>query len=460
MPNAEKTTNQTLAVAVFCLIVVVGGLGALFSARFNATNRPDATDANSQSNDSARTFRFQVNGPSMVPTFYGDATWVNCRRCQRIDRVSDEFAHTLPRHRICAICGGSLAEQILEQQIADSGNASTQNDPPKNKVAFRSAGDIVEICELSAAEKAALKPGEIVAVQFNGQLRIKRIAALGGDEITTDDGRIRINGIRVEDALQESRPTVDHMPRLVVDEDDRQTISRWKAIDATTSGWRRSDAATWTCLPRSNASAGLPTAEAAWSDWLVYHHRNVYQSDRPSEVKDDYLFNVGTARRLNPADRLAITIDFETDDMPAPTSEAVGTARPETTLWQAAFWTSDGIVTGKCKPHGSISHTITFYDSLSVADDEDQPPVTERTPLAIRCSQSIAPIRVDTFVVSRFVEYRVRQSDRGDLANLRIPQGQAFVVGDNVPVSIDSRNWGPIAVDSIVGRVINPTIQE
>ena len=56
--------------------------------------------------------------------------------------------------------------------------------------------------------------------------------------------------------------------------------------------------------------------------------------------------------------------------------------------------------------------------------------------------------------VHRRVRYRLRRRDAVDRYPLTLPDGQWFVVGDNVPVSIDSRTYGPIAGDSILGIVI------
>ncbi len=40
----------------------------------------------------------------------------------------------------------------------------------------------------------------------------------------------------------------------------------------------------------------------------------------------------------------------------------------------------------------------------------------------------------------------------------RVPSGQVFVLGDNRPNSRDSRDFGPIPVTSIIGKVVYPTL--
>jgi len=74
----------------------------------------------------------------------------------------------------------------------------------------------------------------------------------------------------------------------------------------------------------------------------------------------------------------------------------------------------------------------------------------------------------DFVIVNRWA-YRRRGPVRGDLVVLRDPQkpdrflvkrvadaasgGALFVVGDNEPLSRDSRTFGPVARDRLVGRV-------
>ncbi len=52
-----------------------------------------------------------------------------------------------------------------------------------------------------------------------------------------------------------------------------------------------------------------------------------------------------------------------------------------------------------------------------------------------------------------FPEQRLWRGGSENFRPLRVPQGRVFVVGDNRDQSIDSRDWGPVEVAGIKGRV-------
>ena len=42
----------------------------------------------------------------------------------------------------------------------------------------------------------------------------------------------------------------------------------------------------------------------------------------------------------------------------------------------------------------------------------------------------------------------------GQVISLTVPPDHCFVLGDNGPVSVDSRDWGPVPMSAILGRAI------
>jgi hypothetical protein len=88
-------------------------------------------------------------------------------------------------------------------------------------------------------------------------------------------------------------------------------------------------------------------------------------------------------------------------------------------------------------------------------------PVSQRCPIALRFidrseaagAEQPIEIRLETLEVWRSLEYRLRKRDRRSIYPIRLADDEVFLVGDNVPVSIDSRNHGPIRRDQIMGRI-------
>ncbi|MGB7344157.1 MAG: S26 family signal peptidase [Pirellulaceae bacterium] len=433
MPDTKKTTSRSLPIRAFFIVILALMVGSLLlTAYWRYRDLAAQSDAR-KSEGTSPTYQFQVSGPSMVPSLYGPACPTVCQRCERSERVEAKFDQLLPRHRICSVCGGALKRVAL---------ASDETLVP---------GDIIQIRELSQAEKAKLKIGDVVAINHKAKLSVKRIAALPGDEITIKGQRILVNNQRLEDIVayrstsrKTARSTVP-IPTanwLVVDEDGRQFESRWKS-DGKSALWQQADQSTWTLQ-------GDTTGDDQWSDWLIYHHRNIYLQDQDGKaaigpVMDDDAFNLGLPRKLNEADRLAVAAEINH-------SRAV-------TL-QAAFWSADAIMVAKLQVSAEGKWHATYYDTKPIdKEQESQFPVTKASPIAIRFAGLKNQIQLKKLAVSRMVEFRLRSSDSDRFYPLRLKQGQAFMLGDNVTASEDSRQWGPIPIDHIVGKVINAKTQ-
>jgi type IV secretory pathway protease TraF len=279
------------------------------------------------------------------------------------------------------------------------------------------AADVVELKPLTAGA-TELARGDLVAIEWDSQLHVKRLAALPGDVVKLDGLRLTIDGKRFEDLLVDNKSPVD-LPRLLVDDDSRREVSRWSS-KASDSAWQRKDGGAWGWIRPS------------MSPWLIYHHKSVYDHDRPSRVWDDYQINVGIQRQLYGVDRL----------------EVDGTIRcPTTTTVMVAFWSGAGNVLATIPASDGQTLVVSYHAGVS-ADDL---PVTPEHPIAIRVAAG--PFTFESLKIQRLIEYRLRPHDDRDPYPLTVGPGQCFVLGDNVPVSVDSRDVGLVPISRIMSVV-------
>jgi type IV secretory pathway protease TraF len=380
----------------------------------------------------------------MVPTLLGENCPARCVRCKRIVRVSPLIDGVLERHRLCGICGG-LLQEISHQETSQprSSDAGAMQG---------GASDVVSVSPLDKAQRSQLKIGDVVAIDYQGTLRVKRIAALRGDVITVPRRRVCVNDMRLEDRIVSSVDANELLPaRLRVDQDDRQSKTRWVAYNPE-SAWERSEERQWLFRTGYDGAAESDIADhdvamgdvavgdvAIGGDWLVYHHRDVRNNEAVGRVLDDCQFNLSVSRRLVPVDRLAVVVNTDVS--------------VKATL-QAAFWTPSGLVVAQGDLNQAGTTLLGFHDAVPLKRSESESLVlTAVTPVAIRLQNANGQVRLNNLAVERFVEYRLRPSDDTSVYPLRINDGDVFVVGDNVPVSDDSRVWGALSLDDVVGRV-------
>ena len=381
-------------------------------------------------------FRVRVNGPSMVPTLLGQHFHGACPSCGRSEipidaTVVDEVPSIVP----CFLCGGATA---IDSEVVHQ-------------------GDLVLVEPI--ADSSQLSIGQLVAIDAkDGQsVRVKRIVALGGQEVGETGGRLLVDGQRIEDRLHELDSSL--VPRMLIADSSRTAAAkskpRWIASDRSDSTWQH-DRGHWS----------IDVTEE--SGWLVYHHVNVHEGGNASSVMDDYEYNASLLRKLNEVDRLHATAEFDAD-------------RP--CDLEFAYWTSRGIRTGTdardvaagieardvaaVRPAASAvgSHDARYFlsqrESEYVSRIESTiytPPVTRKSPIAVRiiATGESNSVRIRKLSVWKFVEYRLRRTDDRSRYPMRLASDEYFVVGDNVPVSIDSRDHGPIRRDQIIGIIKPP----
>lgn len=285
---------------------------------------------------------------------------------------------------------------------------------------------------LAGGSTPAGRIGDLVATEHWGRLTVKRLLASPG--MVVDLHRPAGDG-------QAPRLTVDGtfpdeidgfaVPRLPVDFDARREDSRWTATPESTA-WRRVEAG-WI------HDAAEPPAPLTASGWLRYRHRNVYRDDRRSPVFDDVAENIADPRPLRPVDRVEVRL--------------TATCQPQGRL-EVVRWHRGGITT-ETFPVGPTETSIRsagvgerhVRDSSSLGR-QGRPPVGPSEPIAIRV-RTAGRWRLAAIVVERPVEYRLLAKHDRDRYPIRLGTDECFLVGDNVPLSVDSRDWGPVPVGSL-----------
>lgn len=385
---------------------------------------------------------YQVSGASMNPTLWGPSRSFNCLSCDVTIRV-DEFILQAAWERspensttlsamMCWHCGSPIEQQQLSAALQGPGL------PP----------DVVGVTPTATTD---YKVGDILLIRKTG-VQVKRLLGRPGQTISLDDaGRLLVDG---------QRPTFHSPPRVAVDFDRFRDSSRWHGPGESarwhgadeSARWQRRSDRSWTALGDTG--------------WLVYAHQNVYRGPRPSRVLDDLPGNFGLQRALFPVDGLSIQFELAT---------SADHEHREIRYW-IAFWTERGIdlqpqiveagskypVKVEAQAWATLPRIAPKYDFMDTPTMLDHL-LSPQCPIAVQLSgSSEVALTIRDLAVQRDVLYRVNPSaPRGGITDqyqppsypIHLGDDEWFVVGDNVPVSIDSRHWGAVATEEIIGRV-------
>lgn len=272
---------------------------------------------------------------------------------------------------------------------------------------------------------------------------VKRVVATAGQQLSHRDGVLLVEGLPIAERLEQAaaaHPDRICRPLDIPVHDDRHrpgsAPSRWRplagsappiAVDA--DGFRlraRHQGATWES-----------------SAWLAYHHQAVHDGLRPDVIRDDFPSNATEVRALQPVDRLTLRfrVDATADGAVQVLFRLAGQPRTKILTWRA----------GSSRLDFDSAHGEPWNGDVSDFPQPDSTP----TPIAIRILTGEA--KISELEIRRPLQYRIEAADavKGTWP-LRLTAGQVYVLGDNVPLSIDSRQFGPIGTARLVGR-IEPT---
>ncbi len=348
---------------------------------------------------------FRVTGTSMVPTLIADHRTTTCPNCGITIRVQ-------------------LAAVVLGQDSFRCWHCGESLPTPDGPVF---PGDVVKV---NSGSRDGIRLGDLVALGGNSRPRVKRLFALPGMVVDIERNGQNGNRLTVQGGRLEDRPELP-IPQIPVDFDSHRTISRWTPFPGS-GRWRRSGT-------RWFHPGVADTERVGAGEWLVYRHRNVYDRDRPSPVLDDVPENVSVTRELEPVDRITVRAE----------ARCRSTGQLEVVCW---------------RPDGVVAHLVRVADQATVIEIPSRslsggrsapfgsPPVSELAPVALR-PRSGSGWQLERLRVERSIEFRLGRGHDRSVYPMTLGASECFLVGDNVPISIDSRDRGPVQLSELTGTV-------
>ena len=400
--QAPLISLLTLIMIGFLLSVFWGTLpNKKVLPRFSMIDR-----GHSQADSRAQAVWYQVVGSSMAPTLFGECAHYMCEGCTQ---------HNL----FFLYQDGVVSERQLKCFHCKNPFHNTSSFP-------KYAGDRVQV-KLYAGDhqvdRRGVKRGRLVAVKHSGQIHVKRVVGLPGETVDTSGLHLTVNQNRIEDLLYHAKSNFV-VPWVLVSHDSAPKVTPWESVSSSgrsSQGWKRS-------------CEGLWISEAASSDWLVYSPGLHPAKKQDDPIWDDLPFNIGNSRKLFPVDRLRIS----------------GVSLNDAVV-KFQFWTTECPRQLQRNLAAGESFSLSCYDASELSkEDKERPMVAMNRPLAISCANGIA--RLDEIKVERLIEYRMRPHDKNQYP-ITLGESEYYLLGDNVPLSMDSREWGPMPEALLIGEI-------
>ncbi|QDV84138.1 S26 family signal peptidase [Planctomycetes bacterium TBK1r] len=299
---------------------------------------------------------------------------------------------------------------------ASDSSGRPANDRAPLPSAFRIVGNSMaptlvdgDVCQLADCD--TLQIGDVVAIRWGGKRHVKRVAAVEGDVVDRVEGRLTVGGWRLEDRLAQ-RDTDEFLPPALV------------PVNSQPDHWSR---------------------DAAVPSRLVYGHRNPHQAGRITPVMDDYPINQTVRRVLNRVDRLVVEIRAKT-----PT---VGPEAP----FRVFFYDAERSLVSTTSRGGWARYRDAVADHTADTErgNEQLGMLDAAHPVAVELDEPQASRY--TLHVYREIEYRDDRPSGNVNYPVTVGDEEVFVVGDNVPISVDSRTLGPLQRTAIEGQIRTPS---
>lgn len=386
----------------------------------------------------------RILGGSMAPAFPGDHYQCNCEDCHF--EFQFDFASAPKQYAVCPNCG---FDKNLVTQATVRRAQRVEVGPPQD-----TATEIWQRWDVVAFHHPE-KPHEFA---------VKRLVGLPSERFEIRDGDIFING----EILQKDYAEQRQMAILVFDNQFRaisqDDFARWKR-QSSSSGWKmRSGSLTFSDKDTENRHA---------QDWINYQHIRGYLGvGSPRDVdaiEDADSYNQTKVRTLNRVRDLAVDLQIDGFRQGTFSIQFNHLAKPVHVEFNASEGVSVYIGEDLLKALpwlNDFASKMSIY--VSIFDQQILLAVNEQTVDSLACNLSLSdqptttPVSLGAsdaqFKLSRLKIYRdVFYLDKYGQGGAWSSDGDGFVVlGDNAPISVDSRNWEParLSARSIIGRVM------
>ncbi len=337
-----------------------------------------------------------IAGSSMVPTLLGPHCSVTCQKCGNKFAVGAEFETARVECLACGFAANSadgVPVELGDRLVVDR-TAFQFRKPQRWEIAvFHSPAD--------------------------SQLTVKRVVGLPGETVELRNGDVWIN----DQVAAKNLSTMRAMRQLVHEE--RNAAQRWQGV-----GWQWRDGA-----------RQIAANDDDWH-WLRYQHPN------GEPITDDAAYNAGLTRRLFPVRYLCFSANVHVQGQG---QLAVRFDNGEQFSWEGDLrgdvllevFTFDR----RCQVFldGELAATNYFASTTPI--------IGSAGPLAIGAKNlavALSDLRVyhDIYHASLNEELGIARTT----SPIVLGANEIFVLGDNVPVSLDSRYWGPVPLRLLVGK--------
>ncbi|MCP4190630.1 MAG: hypothetical protein GY768_08370 [Planctomycetaceae bacterium] len=379
-------------------------------------------------------FPVRVVEGSMAPHLCGDHFQVHCPHCANFFRVDTRLPDDL--FLSCPRCQNRFEYEPV-------------NPTPGDRVIInRWDGRISNI-----------QRWDLVAVNdpLNAKrLMVKRVVALPGERVSIEHGNVVVDGKLVTKSLDQLRDVAI----LVSDEPDSQQqsiTSAWLPVGSE-GGWSWANG-TWAYS--RNATA------AEVCSWLVFSPKGSFP-DRSAVVLDDYSYNQSTSRERKIVNDLLLTVEVKAEKC----AQLKFRVEQSNQVWELTLdFDRHEVQLGSENRNLSlppISHQISRIE-LAICDGQlllgiNGEPVLIESAMAIHGVGSpvisigarSGNLKIDRLSVARDIFY-LPPSWAVPLNDFfwQLSPDEFFLLGDNCPISIDSRDprYGPFDRSNMLGTV-------